>query len=194
MEAKRQDLLERIEVIERMIQEGRQVTQGWGWVSLLWGTGQIVAIVWSLHARKAIVAWLVTMFTCALLTGIVCWFRRRQEVARTTVGRALSAIWTGAIASMFILGFVGGGTGIMSLRAILAMLLCLQGTGSFASGIILRWRLQLAVALLWWIAAPLVMILPWDLSVWVFIGVTAVADVLLGLYLMVFERGQRAIA
>jgi hypothetical protein len=188
------DLLERFEVIERLIQEGRQTTQNWGWVPLLWGIGQIVAIVWGLYASRTIVAWLVTMWSCALLSGVLSWLIRRRGVTTTTVGRALSAIWTSVIIAMFILGFVGGFTGALSYRAILAILLCLQGTGNFASGAILRWPIQIGVAVLWWIAAAFAMFVPWPWVIWDFIIVTALGDVLFGICLMVFNGKDRAIA
>lgn len=194
MTTSQQELLDRFAVIEHMIQEGRQTTGSWGWVSLLWGTGQIVAMFWSMHISQPIFAWLPAMSACAVLSGLIYWWRRRRQPAQTTVGRALSAIWVGTTVSMFILGFVGGFTSTLSYRAILAVLLCLQGTGNFASGIILRWRLQLAVALLWWVAVPFIMLMPLPPAQWTFILVTGIGDVLFGLYLMVVERGRRAIA
>jgi hypothetical protein len=133
------------------------------------------------------------MSACAVLNGIYRSCRRRQPT-RTTAGRALTAIWFSVTVSLFILGFVGGFTSTLSYRAILAVLVCLQGTGHFACGAILRWRLQLAVALLWWVAVPFIMLMPLPSAQWVFIIVTGVCDVLFGLYLMIVERGRRAIA
>jgi hypothetical protein len=195
MTTTQKELLDRFAVIEHMIQEGRQTTESWGWLPLLWGTGQILAMFWSMHSSQPpIFPWLIAMSACAVLSGFIFWLRRRQQPARTTVGRALSAVWVGTTVSMFMLGFVGGFTSALSYRAILAVLVCLQGTGNFASGVILRWRLQTAVALLWWVAVPFMMLAPLPWTYWVFIVVTAIGEVLFGLYLMVVERRRRALA
>ncbi len=52
-----QELLERIEVIERMMRDGRRSVEYWGWTQVLWGTAYLVAIVWTVVSSKPGLAW-----------------------------------------------------------------------------------------------------------------------------------------
>jgi hypothetical protein len=189
-----QELLDRLDLIERMIQEGRQTTQYWGWVPLLWGVGQITAVLWVQMGGHPFVAWSVTMWTCAILNGIGSWVCRRHQPAHTTVGRALSAVWTGVLICLFIFGFLGGSSGMLDGRGILVVVLCLQGLGYFATGFILRWPTQIGLALLWWIATGCAMFVSLPHALLVFLIATIVGDVLFGLYLMILERRGKTCA
>ena len=68
-----QELLDRIDLIERMVGEGRRTTQYWGWTFVLWGVGQLVALVWSNYGGNPAVAWPVTMIACGVLTTMGSW-------------------------------------------------------------------------------------------------------------------------
>ena len=56
----RQELSDRLSLIESMIAEGRRTTESWGWTFVLWGVAYYVAILWATlgHSNWA---WPVTM-------------------------------------------------------------------------------------------------------------------------------------
>src|SRR5436853_7306344 len=99
-----QELLERLELIERMVSQGRSTTQYWGWSFVLWGAGQLIALGWSLFLGHSEIAWPVTMTTCGILTGIGSARMRKQEGAETIISRALGSIWGSCGTAIFFLG------------------------------------------------------------------------------------------
>lgn len=182
------ELLERVELIQGMLAEGRRGTQYYGWVFLLWGVGQLAAILWGSVSRNDGLAWGVTMSVCAVITAIGTAASRRREGKVTTVGRALAAIWMAAGISLFLLGFAGGASQVFQPSAILALALVLQGMPNFASGMILRWRVQVAVAVIWWVAGAAAMFLKAQAAAWTYMVAVMIGSVLFGLYLIFRQR------
>src|SRR6478735_6609228 len=62
------NIIERIELIERMIALGKKSTERHGWTFVLWGIGYLVATLWVLFLPHADWAWSSTMPICGLLT------------------------------------------------------------------------------------------------------------------------------
>ena len=68
--ADRQELNDRLNLIETMIAEGRQKTESWGWTFVLWGIAYYVAIAWATLGHSNL-AWPVTMIGTSILTAVV---------------------------------------------------------------------------------------------------------------------------
>ena len=137
-----QELLDRIDLIERMIGEGRRTTQYWGWTFVLWGVGQLIALIWANYGGNPAVAWPVTMIACGVLTGIGSGRMHAAERAETFISRALGAIWFSCGIAISVLAFIGNPKGVFTASSFLAAFFALMGFANFASGLVLRWRLQ----------------------------------------------------
>lgn len=185
-----QELLDRIDLIERMIGEGRRTTQYWGWTFVLWGAGQLIALIWTNYGGNPAVAWPVTMIACGVLTGIGSRRMHAVERAETFISRALGAIWFSCGISISVLAFIGNPRGVFTASSFLAAFFALMGFANFASGLVLHWRLQQGLGILWWAAAAFAMFAPDKLGGWAFVGMDVVGEILFGVYLMARERAD----
>lgn len=150
--ANERELQERLRLIESMMAEGRRDTESWGWIFVLWGVAYYVALAWS--ARTGIAwAWPATMLAAAIVTA---WAAPRHFAGRprTTMGRAVASVWIALGITGFVLFPALGLSGLLTGPHLMAALLsAILGLANGASGLILRWKAQLACAAVWWIAA-----------------------------------------
>jgi hypothetical protein len=156
----RREMLDRLKLIETMMAEGRQSTQRWGWSFLLWGTGPLMAMLWSAHGKHAEWAWPVTMGLCIIVNGLVVAARKRTGQSKTTTTRSLSAIWTCVGATALLFAFAAVRSGMSEFRYLYAALFALAAVAHGASSLILRWRTQFLAALVWWIAGVAAFVVP----------------------------------
>ena len=187
-----EELAQRIDIVETMIAEGKRHTERWGWLFVLWGIGQLGALARSRTVpESAEVAWQVSVVACALVTvGWVARMALQQRRGKATlVGRALGALWwaTGVALALMLsepkLAEAGGGSGHgIHLGTAFALL----GAAHAISGVILQWKLQVAIGLTYWVAAVAAMLAPSN-SIWL-TGVTAVLGVAFGVYIMVVKE------
>jgi hypothetical protein len=150
----------RLNLVETMIEEGRQTTESWGWVFLLWGAGPLLALLWTAQWPFSAWAWPVTTVICVLLNGIGIKLHRRRGHARTVPMRSIGAVWLCAGLSVLFLGFGVAASPARDPHMVYAALFVLAAVAHATSGIILRWRLQFLVALVWWLSAALALALP----------------------------------
>jgi fatty acid desaturase len=143
-----QELKDRLSLIETMIAEGRRSTERFGWTFVLWGVAYYVAILWAGlgHDYKA---WPITMTAASVLTGFIIAQKRSKRPATTTV-RAIGTIWTAMGISLFILLMSMGFSGRADQHTAIALSAAMLAFANAASGIILKWKLQIACALVWW--------------------------------------------
>ena len=186
-----QELLARIDLIERMVSQGRRSTEYWGWCFALWGTGQLTAIAWATLSGKPGLAWGVTMAACGILTGLVMARKKAAEQTETLLSRSLGAIWLSFGVSISLLAFIGNPTLVFTDRSFCAVFLALMGMTNVSSGIILRWPLQVVSGIIWWLAAIVTMLGPAKMVPWILIAMIFCGEIVFGLYLMVRERAAR---
>ena len=185
------ELLTRFELVEMMVQEGRRSTEYWGWSFVLWGSAYLVAIGWSAWLGTPTIAWLVTMVTATPVTALVIHSKKKKGELRTTLSRSISAIWTAVGIALFIYCFGVSLSGRFEAHSYTAAIECLLGVSNFASSMILRWRGQCLVAVMWWVAAVATCFGPENAIGPIFIAATLIGQVGFGLYLMVSERRDR---
>jgi fatty acid desaturase len=154
------ELRERLNVIETMIAEGRRSTESFAWTLILWGVAYYVAIAWSTWGfgwaiwGHHIFAWPVTMACTFVLTWVLALRKyKNSNQPSTTLSRAISSIWIAMGISMFTLLFSLGLSGRSDQHVFVAVIAAMMGTTNAASGMILRWKQQLACAAVWWLAA-----------------------------------------
>jgi hypothetical protein len=152
-ETQNMELTERLKLIEEMIAEGRRTIGHFGWVFVLWGVAFYVAFSWDLLGGHIRWAWPVTMIVAFVSTRILQ-HRRSAGQPRTTVGRAIGAVWIAMVLSMIVLFAAIGLSGIAVAPKILeAVLATMLGTSNAACGMLLKWKEQFACALIWWASA-----------------------------------------
>jgi hypothetical protein len=190
--AEEQELKDRLSLIETMIAEGRRTTNSWGWIFILWGVAYCVAIAWSILGHNPW-AWLITMATAWLLMLAI--FRRKaqqqtEKKPSTRAGRSIHAIWTAMGISMMMLFpmyFSGHFTPQMSVAVAGAML----GMANATSGMILKWKAQIACAVVWWAAGAVACFANVEQCTIVFLLAVFFCQIVFGIYGMVCEARTR---
>jgi len=149
-----QELKDRLSLIESMIAEGRRTTTSWGWIFVFWGVAYYVAIGWTAYNHWPF-AWLVTMLGAWLLCGAIIWSKKKSQPQRrpcTTIGRAISSIWFAMGVSMVLIFPALGFSGHFNWHIFVAIVAAMLGLVNGASGMLLRWKAQIATAYVWWAA------------------------------------------
>jgi hypothetical protein len=196
----RDDLLQRIELMETMIAEGRRFTARCGWIFVLWGLINIAAMTW-LHIQRnsdwvGKWAWPVCLGTGVLLTFVGSALqKRRPGLGKNMQCRTVEAVW----------GMMGIALTILVTGAMVAHLtwefsyvsgvLVVIGMAHAVSAIVLRWRVQGMVAALWWVGGFAVFFSRGsrDVTLIMFVEM-CLGMVLFGLYAMMLERRESGAA
>ena len=191
-----QSAAEQINFIESMILEGRRTTEYWGWNFLLWGAAYLVAIAWQslfVTSRSAVWAWPVTMIVATAITVTVAKSKAKGQPV-TMRSRAISATWTAVGLGIFLFAFPAlFGHHFGDGHAFIAALEVLLGAAHVASGIILRWRVQVAIGGVWWAAALIANLTQSDNGAsYPFIAATLLCNIAFGSYLMYCEARDKA--
>jgi len=181
----RQELTERLSLIESMIAEGRQSTERWGWTFVLWGIAYYTAIAWARWGNPAI-AWPVTMVVAGLITAVVS-TRRSIGHPDTTLGRSIASIWIASGLSLFLFGFGASLSGHLEQHTFLAVICTLLGSANGASGILLRWKAQFAAALVWWATAGVALFGSVTQGSIAFLAAIFLGQIVFGIYMMISE-------
>jgi hypothetical protein len=184
------DVREQVALIERMMREGRRTTEYWGWAFVLWGVAYLVAIGWS-YAPHAGLAWPVTMIGAALLTVAISSAKRRNQPP-TTVGRSIGGVWVAVSVSLFIFCFCSAFSGHYEAHTSAAAVEAFLGAANLASGIILRWKIQQAIAAMWWVAAAATFFLDMQGILIVLVVSILLGNIAFGVYLMIRETRDKA--
>jgi hypothetical protein len=178
---------ERLDLIESMLAAGRRKTENWGWTFVLWGVAYYVAILWATRGSAA-VAWPVTMITAALITGAVASRKRNQE-PETTVSRAIGSIWIALGISMFLLFMSMGFSHRIEAHIYVAVISAMLGMANGTSALILKWKMQLACAIVWWAASVAACFGDANQTSIVFLAAIFFCQIVFGIYAMV--RGSK---
>lgn len=145
-----QELRDRLTLIESMIAEGRRSAESWGWMFVLWGIAYYLAFAWS---RWNAWSWPATM-SLAIIVSIISASAKARNHPATTLSRAVGSVWIGPCISMFLLFLALGLSGRLSDQHLfMAVMSAMLGMAYGASALILRWGVQLACAVVWWMVA-----------------------------------------
>ncbi len=198
---KANDLQQRVELIERLVQEGRHGCEAYGWIFFVWGLGYFASLTWDCYLpfTQANLPWSIFMPLCGVIMGVIGWRRRQMRRVKSTVGRAVGLGWMAATVPLCVCVFLEnlatpphGAAGLAHGFVSLCLIL---GIPNMASGLILRWRIQIAVAILWWLGAvAFVFIQTMPQLVAVAFALTVLCWIAFGLYLMVMEARTRQAA
>jgi hypothetical protein len=149
----RDDLIQRLALMEQMIAEGRQYTGRNSWLFVLWGVVDLVALSWQ-HYFSAFGgrwAWVVCLPAGVILTlGGKALQRNRQVYSDNQQCTRVMSVW----------GIMGLALGIFIASTMLthfdwqytymAAILMMIGMAHGISATFLRWRMQGLVATVYW--------------------------------------------
>ncbi|HEY1895202.1 MAG TPA: hypothetical protein VGG62_02970 [Terracidiphilus sp.] len=195
-ETSTQELKDRVALIECMIAEGRRSTESWGWTFLLWGVAYYVAIGWvALGQRLAIwggngLAWPVTMIAAVVITMIIA-FKKDNRQAETTVGRAVVSIWISVGISMLLLFPALSISRRIDEHGFVAIVAAVLAIANGASGMILKWRMQMACAVVWWLTSVAACFGSQAQLTAVFLGALFLCQIAFGAYAMILESRRK---
>jgi hypothetical protein len=185
-----QDLKDRLRLIESMIAEGRRKTESWGWTFVLWGVAYYLAIAWSAWGHSTW-AWPVTISVAVIVTVVVASLKVGKH-PQTTLGRAIGSIWIALGISMFLLFLALGLSGrLTDQHLFVAVISAMLGMANGASALILRWKVQFACALVWWVAAVTTCFGTDAQSMIVFLVAIVLCQIVFGIYGMIAEAQER---
>lgn len=206
-EMENRELKERLNLVESMIAEGRRSTESWGWVFLLWGVAYYVAIAWaslgggpSLWGRQYVafgrvfigLAWPVTMFSAAALT-LAIGLRKSKRQPVTTVTRAVVSAWNATGISMLLLFPALGFAGRLDEHMFVAVLAAMLGVANGASGMILRWKMQISCAVVWWMTSVAACFGSKAQLMVLFLAAVFLCQIVFGGYAMICESRRRRV-
>jgi hypothetical protein len=196
-----QDLNERFALVESMIAEGRRSTESWGWVFLLWGVAYCVAIAWAswghglsvwgsnyiqIGPARVGLAWPVTMI-CSVFLTLAIGMRKGGGHAGTASVRAIVSIWVAVGIAMLLLFPALGVSGRLEEHGFVAIVAAMLGVANGASGLILRWKSQIACAVVWWIASAFACFGSIAQVTGVFLAAIFLCQIVFGIYAMLME-------
>lgn len=185
-----QDLKDRLDLIEGMLAEGRRTTESWGWIFVLWGITYYIAMAWSAWSRSPW-AWPVTISIAVVVSAAVSSIRTSHH-PHTTLGRAVGSIWIALGISMFLLFMALGLSGrLTDQHVFMACVSAILGLANGASGLALRWKIQLACAVVWWATAVAACFGTLGQSTLIFLIAVFLCQIVFGIYGMVAEGQAR---
>ncbi|MGP8258781.1 MAG: hypothetical protein ACLQM6_02380 [Acidobacteriaceae bacterium] len=189
----RDELVQRVALMEEMIAEGRRFTARYGWVYVMWGLVYVVATGWVLFLPFKYWAWPV----CVAFGIMVSIIKGRRSLAggggASVRSRSIEAVWTAmgiAITLYIIAAIVSHHCGS---QAYVSAILFFVGLAHATSAMILRWWPQGVAAGIWWgcgIAEFFITSERWGYSV--FLVASFFGMILFGLYAMWLERRRAA--
>jgi hypothetical protein len=187
------ELKDRLSLIESMIAEGRRTTESWAWTFVFWGVAYYIAIAWTAWNHWTW-AWLVTMVSAWLLCWVIIEKKRKAMPVKrpeTTIGRAILSIWACMGVSLALLLPALGFTGRFNQHVFVAIVAAMLAFANGASGMIIRWKAQIASALVWWAASVAACFGSDDQCTGVFLAAIFLCQIVFGLYAMICEARMR---
>jgi hypothetical protein len=148
------ELVQRIELMEAMIAEGRGFTTRNAWIFVLWGLVDLTAWSWQNFAHShfaAAWAWPVCLIGGAILTFIGKALQKKPEgVPNSAACGRVMAVWLMMGFAMAIYVASAMITHFTWQYSYIAALLMMIGMAHAISAVLLRWRVQGVVAAVWW--------------------------------------------
>jgi len=194
----RADLLQRLELMECMIAEGRESTMRNGWIFVLWGLVDCVGMGWENfwpHSRFAgHWAWPICLSVGAVITVVGKMLQGRQPgKSKNAQCRSVEAVW--AMMGVGMALYVGTeiATHLAWQYSYVAGMMMMLGTAHATSALILRWRAQGLVAAAWWAGGVGILAFKTSQATMnIFLAEMCVGMVLFGLYVMMLEQQRKA--
>jgi hypothetical protein len=190
----RDDLLQRVALMETMITEGRRNTGRYGWIFILWGLVCLSGVGWSYLQPHGYWVWPIVI-ACGFaiqFVGIAMQRRRGHWSSENIKSRSVAAVWR--MMSIAIILYVTPAivTHTIHQIAYIAAIFMFLGMAHATSAVILRWGVQGMVAGLWWAGGVATYFVPRDYVITIYMVEMVCCMVLFGVYAMMLERRRAA--
>ncbi len=191
--ATRDELLQRVALMEAMIAEGRRSTAQYGWIFVMWGLVYFVAIGWALFLPFANFAWPVCIATAIVILNVVKGRQGRRGTSENLRSNNIEAVWKGMGLTITLFIVAGFASHHAHGPAFWAALSFFVGLAHAISAMILRWWMQGIVAAIWLAGgiATFFFTRPSE-GIGIFLVATFFGQIVFGLYVMMLERRRTA--
>jgi hypothetical protein len=189
----RDDLVQRVALMEAMVAEGRRATTRYGWMFLLWGLVYFAAMGWMVFLPAPNLAWPVCIAVGVAIVVAVKTRQKRRGAVDNLRSRSIEAVWTvmGVAVTLFVIATMGSHQ--TSGTAYVAAILFMVGMAHGTSAMILRWGVQGLAAAIWWGCGIATLFYTSAMeSIALFLTASFFGMVLFGLYAMLLERRGEA--
>lgn len=187
----RDELVQRLALMETMIAEGRRATVRFGWVFVLWGSVDIAGMVWQLYRPHWMWVWPVTMVAGFILqfTGMALRRRTGKWCSSSLKSRSISAVWGMMGVTLVLYCFSGMFSNHAWQASYIAAIFIIVGMAHAISAVILRWGMQAFIAAVWWAGGIAAFLLVSSIYFcYLFIAEMFFGMVVFGLYSMWLEQ------
>jgi len=185
----REELVQRIALMEEMIAEGRRNTGQFGWIFVLWGLTYFAAIAWCVYLPFKDWAWPI----CIGISVLISVIKGRRHTGRNQRSRSIEAVWQvfGAGITLYVIGAIASSHGRQP--AYFAAIMFFIGLAHGISARILRWVAQGLAAGIWWAGGvAMFFFTTQNETLAIFLTTSFFGMILFGLYAMVLERRRAA--
>ena len=188
--ADRDELVQRLELMEAMIAEGRRATCHHGWIFVLWGVVDLVGMGWQQMQPHSRWVWFVCLGVGLVLNGLGVWRQKRRDgQGKGGTEKSVEAVWRMMGVTMVLYVVTVLLTHFGWQYSYISALLMILGMAHAISAAILRWRVQALVAAVWWAGGVAVLILnSRRATTWIFYVEMCLGMIAFGIYAMVQER------
>jgi hypothetical protein len=185
----RDELLQRLELMETMIAEGRRATCRHGWIFILWGLVVLIATGWQSLQPHSRWVWWICGGVGLVLNVLGLRLRSKQQGQSSGIERSVGAVWRWMGVTLVL--YVGS---VLLTRfgwqySYLSALLMIVGMAHAISAALLRWRVQALVAGVWWSGGVAVLFLNSHTAARiVFVAEMGLGMIAFGIYATIQER------
>jgi hypothetical protein len=190
----RDDLLQRVALMETMIAEGRRNTGRFGWIFILWGMVCLSGVGGSYLFPRSYWVWPILIASGFVLQflGIVMHRRSGTWSGENMKSRSVAAVWRMMGIAIVLYAAPAIVTHTIHQIAYVAAIFMFLGLAHATSAVILRWGVQGIVAGLWWAGGVATYFVPRDYVITIYVAEMVCCMVLFGLYAMMLERRRAA--
>jgi hypothetical protein len=191
----RDDLLQRVALMETMIAEGRRNTGRFGWVFVLWGLVCLSGVAGSSLFPQSHWVWPI-LIACGFLIqfiGIAMHRRSGNWPSDSIKSRSVAAVWRMMGIAIILYAAPAIATHTIHQIAYIAAVFMFLGLAHATSAMILRWKAQGVVAGLWWAGGVATYFVPRNYVIVIYVVEMVCCMVLFGAYAMMLERRRAAV-
>jgi hypothetical protein len=189
----RDELLQRVALMEAMIAEGRRSTTRFGWIFVLWGLVDLAGVWWEQLRPDFNWVWPITIVSGFVIQFLIFALRGKVSLVcgKSVQTRSIGAVWSmmGLTVLLYVFpAIIQHRAGQVSYIAAILMFL---GMAHAISALILRWPVQGVVAALWWAGGIGTYFLQGNYFLAIFVAEMFFGMILFGLYAMWLDRREQ---
>ena len=190
----RDELLQRVALMETMIAEGRRNTGRFGWIFILWGLVCLSGVGLSYFLPRSYWVWPIIIVSgfAIQFVGVAMHRRSGNCSSENMKSRSVAAVWRMMGIAIILYATPAIVTHTIHQIAYIAAIFMFLGMAHATSAVILRWGVQGMVAGLWWAGGVATYFVPRDYVITIYVVEMVCCMVLFGVYAMMLERRRAA--